>query len=288
MGGDLVAAFPAARQLYADADRLLGWSVADLSFGGPAERLNDTRYTQPALFVHSVAAGRVLLEAGARPVALAGHSLGEYSALALAGALSFEDGLHLVARRGAAMAEAATTSPGTMAAVLGLDADAVAEALAGMPDVVPANLNAPDQVVISGSVEGVRLAMERLAALGPKRIVPLRVSGAFHSPLMASAAEKVRAALDEVAIKRPLVPIVANVTGGPTTDPSEIRELLVRQITSPVRWTESVRTLAALGVRVCYEVGPGKVLQGLIRRIDRELEAIGAGTAAELNALQNG
>jgi len=284
MGADLVEAFPTARAVYEEADRLLGWSVTELSFQGPAERLNDTRYTQPALFVHSVAAGRVLSEQGVRPEFFAGHSLGEYSALALAGAFSFADGLKLVVRRAEAMADAGAANPGTMAAVIGLDERAVLAALAEVEGVVAANLNAPDQVVISGTAPGVQAASERMSALGAKRVIPLRVSGAFHSPLMEPAAAKLRDALALTEIRPPRAPVVPNVTAKPTSDPEQLRELLVRQIVSPVRWSDSVRALGAAGVSTCYEVGPGKVLQGLIRRIDSSLSALGAGTAKELRS----
>lgn len=289
MGADLVAAFPTARALYERADELLGWSASEVSFNGPAEQLNDTRYAQPALYVQSVAAGRVLLERGVKADFLAGHSLGEYSALALAGALSFEDGLRLVSVRGAAMAEAGRDRKrvgvsGTMAAIIGLDEKTVVDALSGIEGAVPANFNAPDQIVISGTIAGVAAASEKLAALGAKRVVPLKVSGAFHSPLVASAAAKLREVLDLTEIRSPRAPVVANVTGKPTSDPDEIRELLVRQIASPVRWTDSVRALARAGVTRCYEVGPGRVLQGLVRRVERSLEVLGAGTADEVRA----
>ena len=290
MGADLVAAFPTARALYERADELLGWSVSEVSFNGPAEQLSDTRYAQPALYVQSVAAGRVLLERGVKADFFAGHSLGEYSALALAGALSFEDGLRLVSVRGAAMAEAGRDRKrvgvsGTMAAIIGLDEKTVVDALSGIEGAVPANFNAPDQIVISGTIAGVAAASEKLTALGANRVVPLKVSGAFHSPLVAPAAQRMREALAWTEVRKPQAPVVANVTGRPTTDPDEIRDLLVRQITSPVRWTDSVRTLVQEGVTRCYEVGPGKVLQGLARRIERSLEVFGAGTAGELRAL---
>ena len=288
MGADLAEKLPAARAVYEEAGEILDWSVAQLSFDGPAEKLNDTRYTQPALYVHSCAAGRVLLESGVEPAFVAGHSLGEYSALALAGAFSFADGLRLVVRRANAMADAASANPGTMAAIIGLDEKAVVAALSAIPDVVvPANLNAPDQVVISGSVRGVEAASKALAEGGAKRVVPLSVSGAFHSPLMASAADALREAVASIQIRPPRAPVVPNVTARPTADPAEIAELLVQQITSPVRWTDSIRALVQAGVTDGFEVGPGKVLQGLARRIDRALKVQGAGTADELIGLQN-
>lgn len=286
MGADLVASLPAARAVYDEADEILDWSVAQLCFEGSAERLSDTRYTQPALYVHSCAAGRVLLERGVQPTYFAGHSLGEYSALALGGSFSFADGLRLVVTRALAMADAATANAGTMAAIVGLDEKVVVDAIDGISGVVPANLNAPDQVVISGTVAGVDAASKALANLGAKRIVPLAVSGAFHSPLMEPAAEALREAVASVRLRPPSAPLVANVTARPTTDPEEIADLLCRQITSPVRWTDSIRTLVQAGVTSGLEVGPGRVLQGLARRIDRRLTVSGAGTADELSGLQ--
>lgn len=286
MGADLVEFDSDAARIYEQADEILGWSVRDLSFDGPAEKLNDTRFTQPALYVHSVAAGTILTKAGVEFDYAVGHSLGEYSALALAGALSFGDGLHLVQRRAHAMAEAAATHSGTMAAVIGLHEAAVTDALDGIDGVVAANLNAPDQIVISGTHNAVQIASERLVEKGAKRVILLAVSGAFHSPLMESAAEQLRTAIENTDIHKPRVPVIANVTAQPTTDPNEIRELLVRQLTAPVLWTASVRTLVSLGVTLAYEVGPGKVLQGLVRRIDRTVQVTGAGTAAELGALR--
>jgi [acyl-carrier-protein] S-malonyltransferase len=286
MGADLVEAFPTARALYDEADSILDWSVSELCFGEPSDQLNDTRYTQPALYVHSVAAGTVLKEAGIQPDYAAGHSLGEYSALALAGAFTFADGLRLVVRRANAMADAGKENPGTMAAIIGLDAQVVADALADIDGAVPANLNAPDQIVISGTVEGVGAGCERLSEMGAKRVVPLTVSGAFHSPLVAPAADSLREALAETDIRTADIPVIANVTAEPVTQPDNIRELLARQITSPVRWTEVVRALVAAGVTTGYEVGPGKVLQGLARRIDRAVKVQSAGTADDLNSLR--
>ncbi len=286
MGVDLVEIDADAARVYERAGEILGWSVRDLSFSGPAETLDDTRFTQPALYVHSFAAGTIVGKAGVGFDYAAGHSLGEYSALALAGALSFGDGLRLVQQRAQAMAEAAATHSGTMAAVIGLDEEAVSEVLEDIDGVVAANVNAPDQIVISGTREAVQIASERLSEQGAKRVVPLAVSGAFHSPLMASAAEQLRAAIANTDIQKSRVPVIANVTAQPTTDPSEIRDLLVRQLTAPVLWTASVRTLVDLGVTLAYEVGPGKVLQGLVRRIDRAIQVVSAGTAAELGALR--
>jgi [acyl-carrier-protein] S-malonyltransferase len=284
MGVDLIDAFESARATYEEADDILDWSVADLCANGPSEKLNDTRFTQPALFVHSVAAGRVLLEAGIKPDYVAGHSLGEYSALAIAGAFSFADGLRLVVARALAMADAGTDSSGTMAAIIGLDSEAVNSVLKDIDGVVPANFNAPDQIVISGTTAGVEAASSALANAGAKRVVALSVSGAFHSPLMQAAQGALESAVNAVDIRAPRVPVVANVTATATDEPARIRDLLIRQITSPVRWTESVQALAKIGVTLGYEVGPGKVLQGLARRIDRALKVVGAGTVEDLQA----
>jgi len=284
MGADVAEAFPAARAIYDEADEALGWSIAELSFNGPIEKLNDTRFTQPALYVHSCAAGRVLRDSGVRPDYLAGHSLGEYSALAVGGAFSFADGLRLVVKRAEAMAEA---TEGTMAAVIGLDESRITDVLSGFPEVVAANYNAPGQTVISGTVAGVEGASRALAEAGALRVVPLSVSGAFHSRLLESAGSALASAVDATDMSAPDVPIVPNVTADPTVDADEIRRLLVQQITSPVRWTDTVRALVGLGVGQGYEVGPGKVLQGLARRIDRNFSVVGAGTADELAALRD-
>ncbi|OQB39419.1 MAG: Polyketide biosynthesis malonyl CoA-acyl carrier protein transacylase PksC [Candidatus Latescibacteria bacterium ADurb.Bin168] len=285
MGADLFAEFPAARRTYEDADALLGWSVTSTSFEGPPETLNDTRYTQPAVFVHSMAVFKILREHCINPDVVAGHSLGEYAALCASGALEFEAALRLVAARAAAMADVASRIPGAMAAVVGLDERTVEKGVEGLRDVVVANYNAPDQVVISGTEEAVRNAGNVLSELGAKRIVPLKVSGAFHSPLMAEAARVFAGALEREKISRPGIPVIPNVTGIRTTDPKEIRGLLVEQITSPVRWTDTVRALPSSGCASCCEVGPGKILQGLVRRIAPSIITTTVGTTAEILAL---
>ncbi|HOM56975.1 MAG TPA: ACP S-malonyltransferase [Candidatus Latescibacteria bacterium] len=285
MGADLFAEFLAARRTYEDADALLGWPVTSMSFAGPAETLNDTRYTQPAVFVHSMAVFEILRQHGIRPDVVAGHSLGEYAALCASGALEFGAALRLVAARAAAMADVASRKPGTMAAVVGLDERTVEKSVEGLRDVVVANYNAPDQVVISGAEEAVRNAGTALSEWGAKRIVPLKVSGAFHSPLMAEAARVFADALEREEISTPGIPVIPNVTARRTTDPEEIRSLLVEQITSPVRWTDTVRALASSGSATCFEVGPGRVLQGLVRRIAPSITTTTVGTTAEIRAL---
>ncbi len=285
MGADLFAEFPAARRRYEDADALLGWSVTSTSFEGPAETLNDTRYTQPAVFVHSMAVFEILREHGIHPDVAAGHSLGEYAALCASGALEFGAALRLVAARAAAMADAASRMPGTMAAVVGLDERTVEKGVEGLSDVVVANYNAPDQVVISGAEDAVKNAGGVLSELGAKRIIPLKVSGAFHSPLMAEAARVFAVALEREKISTPGIPIVPNVTAIPTTAPEEIRSLLVEQITRPVRWTDTVRALASSGCTSWCEVGPGRVLQGLLKRIAPSITTTTVGNTAEIRAL---
>ena len=286
MGADLVERHLRAREIYAEADAVLGWSLSDVSFQGPEERLKDTRYTQPALFVHSFVCGTLLGEKGIAPDYLAGHSLGEYSALALAGAIPFAEGLRLVVRRAQCMAEAGTIAPGAMAAVIGLDDEVVESAVEGIDDVVVANLNAPGQVVISGSEAGIAEASRALQDAGAKRVLPLQVSGAFHSPLMEPAVKDYADAVMAAQFVAAGKPVIANVTARPVTDPDEIRDLLVRQMISPVRWTESVRTLASLGVDTAYEVGPGNVLQGLVRRIEKKgINVIAAGQAEQIDSL---
>lgn len=268
MGKDLFASSPVARMVFEEADSIMGFPLSTVCFDGPEDELRQTRTTQPAIFVHSMAVARVLTSL--RPDRVAGHSLGEYSALVVAGALSFSDGLRLVRLRGELMQRAGEEQRGTMAAVVGLD-PAVVEDLcreASAAGVVqPANLNAPGQIVISGSVEGVRKGMELAKDRGAKLVRELVVSGAFHSPLMQTAGDGLRRELDRTSLHDAEIPVYANVTATPVTRASEIRELLHRQLTSPVRWEESVQAMAADGVTTYYEIGPGKVLQGLVKRI---------------------
>ncbi len=289
MGKDLVEEFPAAREMYERAEELLDFPLRSVSFEGPEKRLKQTRYTQPAIFVHSCAAFQVLQEAGVGFGAVAGHSLGEFSALVAAGALDFESGLRLVAERGRLMQSAGDRNPGSMAAVLGLDAETVAkiceEARRDAEWVGPANFNAPGQVVISGAPAAVERAVELARQAGAKRAVPLPVSGAFHSPLMAPAAEAFAEALGNVELREARVPVYCNVTASPESDPGGLREAVRRQLSSPVLWEQSVRKMLSDGFDTFYEVGPGSVLLGLLRRIDRSAKGIPAGSADDLRGI---
>ena len=289
MGADLRERFPEVRELYEEADGILGFELSRVCFQGPMERLSQTEITQPAVYVHSVAAARLLAARGLHPAAVAGHSLGEYSALTAAGVVDFHQGLVLVRERGRLMQAAGVERPGRMAAVLGLD-DAAVTALCEAigPQVVPANFNAPGQVVLSGEAAAVGEAMAAAEAAGARRVVELPVSGAFHSPLMEGAAEGLAERLEATRFRPPSVPVVTNVTAAPETDPGALRRLLVEQMTAPVRWTESVQALASMGVDGAFEVGPGSVLKGLVRRILRDLRVDTAGTAGEMDALETG
>ncbi|MBA2629443.1 MAG: ACP S-malonyltransferase, partial [Thermoleophilaceae bacterium] len=288
MGRALAQAHPVAGDAFAEADAVLGFPLSALLFEGPPDELTRTANAQPALLAHGVAAARVLVELGARPRIAAGHSLGEFSALVVAGALSFESALRAVRRRGELMAAAGEARPGTMAAVLGLDDAAVAalcaEASAGREVVVPANLNAPRQVVVSGDVAAVARAGELARARGAKRVLPLQVSGAFHSPLMAPVAEGLRAALEGVPVEDARFPVVSNVTAEPVVEAGEIRRLLVAQVTSPVRWNESMARMVKLGYADFVECGPGRVLTGLARRVPGVRSALAVGEPGDVEA----
>ncbi len=268
MGKDLYEKFPAAREIFERANGLLGFRITDIMFSGTDEELRQTRVTQPAIFLHSVVLTAV---AGSdfAPAMVAGHSLGEFSALVAAGALSFDDGLTLVAGRAAAMQRACGINPSTMAAVLGMPDELVEEVCASLKEtVVPANYNSPGQIVISGTVEGIRLASEELKQRGAKRIVPLSVSGGFHSPCMEPAREELEDAIRKARFSRPVCPVYQNVTAMPVTDPGQIMDNLVAQLTSPVRWTQTVERMIADGATSFTEAGPGSVLQGLIKKIN--------------------
>lgn len=287
MGESLHGASEAARAVYEEANRALGFDLAGLSFRGPDDELTQTRNTQPAILVHSVAAMRELAERGVRPRAAAGHSLGEYSAYVAAGSLRLEDAVRLVRRRGELMFQAGVDRPGTMAAILGLEGPAVEALCAEVAEgtVVAANLNSPGQVVISGDRPGVEAAMERAKGAGAKRVIPLNVSGAFHSPLMESAARGLTEALREVEIRPASIPVVANASARVVTEPDAIRESLARQLLSPVRWEAGMRLLLADPGPPFLEVGPGKVLRGILRAIDRQAACGSAGEPAEIEAV---
>lgn len=278
MGRDLYDAFPAARAVFAQADSILGIALSQLCFEGPSEVLNDTFNTQPAILATSIAALRVLEEHGMdSPAYVAGHSMGEFSALVAAGAVSFEDGLRLVRERGRLMKQAGEQSPGGMAAILGLEREQLEAICATVQEqsgeyVGIANDNCPGQLVISGTLVSLERAMEVAKEQGARRTVRLAVSIAAHSPLMAEAAAEFRRVLDATPFRKPAVPLVANATARPLTDPDGIRDALGRQLTSPVRWAESVRWMIGQGVTRFVEVGPKEVLTGLLRRIDRTVE----------------
>ena len=289
MARDFYDPAPGAREMISSADALTGVPLSTICLVGPEDELRQTRNTQPAIFLHSMVAVRSL---GAFPPAMvAGHSLGEYSALVAAEALSFEDGLRLVRLRGELMQRAGEQQKGTMAAIVGLDPAAV-EALcreassAGI--VQPANFNSPGQIVISGSVEGVRNAMEISRRKGAKIAKELVVSGAFHTPLMESAREGLKNALESTTINDARIPVYANVTAEPVTRSSEIRELLVRQLTHPVRWEQTVRNMVRDGADRFIEIGPGKVLQGLIKRTDADVKTSGVDKYADVETLETG
>lgn len=278
MGRALCERYPEARAVFEEADRILGFPLSKLCFEGPAEELTRTENTQPALLTASVAAARVLETRGVRAVAAAGHSAGEYAAHVAAGALSFEDGLRLIRRRGELMAGAGTDRPGTMAAVLGLSAEQIGEVLRAVNaplDLAAANYNSPGQVVLSGTREALDRAAEEAKRLGAKKVVPLQVSAAFHSPLMDAAARGLAIALDQVAIRPPSMPVYANVSAEPLRDPEAIRGALKEQLLKPVLWEQTVRALLARGIRQFVEVGNGRVLRGLVRGLDKEASLFG-------------
>ena len=276
---------PAARDMIDLADRILGIPLSTICMGGPEDELRQTKNTQPAIFLHSMVVARALK--GYTPAMAAGHSLGEYSALVVAGVLEFEDALRLVRLRGELMQQAGETQRGTMAAVVGLAPEVVREvctSASGAGIVQPANFNSPGQVVISGSVEGVRRAMDLARTAGAKIVKELVVSGAFHSPLMESAGEGLWQALSQVTLRDATIPVYANVTASPVRAAEEIRGLLHRQLTSPVRWDETARNMAADGATDFIELGPGKVLQGLIKRTVPAAATRGFDTLADLRA----
>ncbi len=290
MGRELSAQSAEARRVFEQADEVLGFALSQLCFEGPESDLRMTQNTQPAIFTHSIA---VLRAMGARPQeafhAAAGHSLGEYTAYVAAGSLGFEDALRLVRRRGELMFKAGVERPGTMAAILGLDHEKLVEILEeGLGIVVPANLNSPGQVVISGEVAAVADAMERCRRAGAKRAIALEVSGAFHSPLMDGAARGLEEALKGVQVSPSKVPVFANASAAAVTEPDEIRRSLVRQLLSPVRWEESIRAMIASGHHRFVEVGPGKVLTGLVRNIDRAATAISVSGQEDIASLSQG
>ena len=253
------------------ANDILGFRITDIMFDGSADDLKATKVTQPAIFIHSSVLAMSLQE---KPDMVAGHSLGEFSALVAAGAISFEDGLKLVAARAQAMQKCCESTPGAMAAVIALPDDVIESICADIPGVVPANFNSPGQVVISGEKEAVDKACAALKAAGAKRALPLPVSGAFHSPLMEPAREELAKAIEATPFRTPVCPIYQNVTALPSTDAEQIKANLLKQLTSPVRWTASVRNMIADGATRFVEIGPGTVLQNLVKRIAGEIDIV--------------
>ena len=269
---DLYDAHPEAREMCQAADRLLGFSLTDVMFNGTAEDLKQTKVTQPAVFLHSVVAQRLMTIE--RPDMVAGHSLGEFSALVACGALRFEDALLLVSARAQAMQAACEANPGTMAAVLGLPDEQVDEICKNQKDgvVVAANFNCPGQIVISGEVEAIDAVCVTFKEAGARRALRLPVGGAFHSPLMAPAAEDLANAINKTEFRKPFCPIYQNVTAKASIEPETIRENLLKQLTAPIRWTQSVQNMIADGATEFYEFGPGDVLKGLIRKINPDVQ----------------
>jgi len=275
MGKDLYDNYPLAKEMFEKANDILGFRITDLMFAGTDEDLRQTRVTQPAIFLHSVILAAT--QPNFKPDMVAGHSLGEFSALVANKALTFEDGLRLVYARAMAMQKACEAEPSTMAAILGLDDSKVEEVLSTINEVVvPANYNSPGQLVISGSFKGIDIACEALKAAGAKRALPLKVGGAFHSPLMEPARIELAAAIEATIVSEPICPVYQNVDAMPYSNPEQIKANLILQLTSPVRWTQMVQHMVADGGITFIEVGPGSVLQGLIKKIAPEVEVLSA------------
>lgn len=276
MGKDLFDKSSKAKDMFHKANNILKFKITDIMFEGTEDDLRQTKVTQPAIFLHSVILATMLEDFD--PSMVAGHSLGEFSALVANKVLSFEDGLRLVSKRAMAMQKACEIQPGTMAAVLGLDDRVIEDVCASVKDavVVPANYNCPGQLVISGSTEGVALASDKLREAGAKRVVPLSVGGAFHSPLMEPARVELAEAINDTKFSQGICPIYQNVTGQSVNDPEIIKKNLIAQLTSPVLWTQTMNNILATGVKTIVEVGPGTVLQGLFRKMDKTLELTSA------------
>ena len=276
MGKDLYDTSNLAKEMFEQANDILGFRITDLMFSGTDEDLRQTRVTQPAIFLHSVILAATIGDEF-QPDMVAGHSLGEFSALVASKALSFEDGLRLVYARAMAMQKACEAEPSTMAAILGLSDEVVEETLSTIDEiVVPANYNSPGQLVISGSFKGIEVACEMLKAAGAKRALPLKVGGAFHSPLMEPARVELAEAISNTPFITPICPIYQNVNAQAVTKPEEIKQNLIAQLTSPVRWTQIVQNMVADGATTFVEVGPGSVLQGLVKKIVPTVETMGA------------
>jgi [acyl-carrier-protein] S-malonyltransferase len=289
MGRDCHTEFPEARKVFEEADEALGFALSRLCFEGPESELTLTHNAQPAILTHSIAIWRCVSACVTDVALAAGHSLGEFSAYVAADAMSFADGVRTVRRRGELMLQSGESRPGAMAAVLGLDDEAIgrvcAEASTDKQQCVPANYNSPGQTVISGDVSAVERAMELARAAGARRAIRLNVSGAFHSPLMEVAEPGLAEQLTSVTIRAPRFPVISNVSGRPVSDGTEARALLLEQLTSAVRWTEGVRAMISRGVTRFLELGPGNVLTGLLKRIERDMDGRAIGTAAEIRSL---
>lgn len=270
MGKDLYDKFPVAKEMFEKANQILGFRITDLMFNGTEEDLKQTKVTQPAIFLHSVILAKTI--ENFKPDMVAGHSLGEFSALVANGTLSFEDGLTLVSKRAMAMQKACEVEPSTMAAIIGID-DATVEKICTEIEevVVPANYNCPGQLVISGSMKGIEIACKKLTEAGAKRALPLKVGGAFHSPLMEPARVELAEAINSTTFSKPICPVYQNVDAKPYTDPAQIKENLIKQLTSPVKWTQIMQNMIADGMSSCTEVGPGNVLQGLIKKVSKDM-----------------
>lgn len=277
MGKDLYEQHATAKELFEKANEILGFRISDILFNGTAEELKQTNVTQPAVFLHSVIAFKTLGDF--HPDMVAGHSLGEFSALVAAGALSFEEALQLVAKRASAMQKACDLNPSTMAAILGMEDQKVEEICSTITDevVVPANYNCPGQLVISGSLEGIEKACQLMKEAGAKRALVLQVGGAFHSPLMAPAQKELEAAIQQAQFQTPSCPIYQNVDAQPHTDPEIIKNNLINQLTGAVRWTQIMQNMIADGATQFTECGPGNVLQGLVKKASKEVETAGIG-----------
>ncbi|WP_461641733.1 ACP S-malonyltransferase [Labilibaculum euxinus] len=275
MGKDLYENSDLAKELFEKANDILGFRITDLMFEGTDEDLRQTNVTQPAIFLHSVILAKTLGD-DFKPEMVAGHSLGEFSALVANGSLSFEDGLRLVSQRASAMQKACEIEPSTMAAIIGLDDETVVKICEEINEiVVPANFNCPGQLVISGSMKGIEIACEKLLEAGAKRALPLKVGGAFHSPLMEPARVELEEAIENTTFSTPICPVYQNVNAMPISNPDEIKKNLVSQLTAPVRFTQTMVNMIADGATLFTEVGPGKVIQGLVKKVDRKMETAG-------------
>jgi [acyl-carrier-protein] S-malonyltransferase len=277
MGKELYDNYPLAKEMMNKANEILGFDILKIMFEGTEQDLMQTKVTQPAIFIHSVTLANILSD-NFKPDMVAGHSLGEFSALVAAKAMTYEDGLKLVFARAMAMQKACEIHPSTMAAVIGLDETTVEEVLSTITEeiVVPANYNTIGQIAISGSMKGIELAMEKLKAAGAKRVLPLKVGGAFHSPLMEPARLELETAIDKTPFKTPICPIYQNVSALPSIDPMQIKQNLIDQLTSPVKWTQTIKNMINDGAKEFIEVGPGNVLQGLIKKISPDINAYSA------------